>query len=329
MNIDKVVAICFCIGGIVANGIGVVVDSVTYQPNPLSTVNLWFTIIGLVAFIIASIICFKKEKYTTYNYIALLFFSSVLFPVILFTSPDGVFISYLSLLAPAIGLMHYKFKKYYIVGVISLIIYWIVYTVKIHLGLNMSTDYMKSNYLHYLGGITATYLFSIIVSTWSTLKLMTFLEKDALTNVHNRYSFERDVGGKNIAYAIMIDIDHFKQVNDTHGHKVGDLILKSLCDIISLYTSEDLTMYRYGGEEFVLLSKQTEMDLITSLKGIWIALNWQFTFKDESFSVSMGVAKRTNTNAKTLIVEADEQLYKAKEHGRHQAWYNNKVLLCN
>ena len=88
-----------------------------------------------------------------------------------------------------------------------------------------------------------------------------------------------------------------------------------------------MKLYRYGGEEFILLSKQSEVDLMTVLKAIWIALNWQFTFKDESFSISMGVAKKTKTNIKTLVIEADEQLYKAKENGRHQAWFENKRFL--
>lgn len=327
MSIDKIVAICFCIGGLIANGIGVVIDAITFQHSTISLINLWSTSIGLVVVIVFSIICFKKQIFPFYNLVMLSFFSCVLFPIILFSSPDGVFISYLSLLAPAIGLLHYKFKKFYVVGIISLILYWIIYTVKVHLNINMFSNYMKSNYLHYLGGITASYLFSLIVSTWSTLKLMSFLEKDALTNVFNRYSFEKDLYNKDVTFAIMIDIDHFKRVNDTYGHKVGDLILKSLCDIISIYTSNDLKMYRYGGEEFILLSKQTEADLMTSLKAIWIALNWQFAFKDESFSVSMGIAKKTKTNTKTLVIEADEQLYKAKENGRHQAWYDNKRIL--
>lgn len=328
MNIDRIVATCLCIGGIVANTIGTIIGLVTFNPNSIiSIINVSTTIAGLFVLIIFSIFCFKNKAYSLLNFVIVIFFSCILFPIILLSSPEGVFISYLSLLAPAVGLLHYKFKKYYIVGIVTLVIYWIMYSLKIHLGVNMTSSYMRYNYLHFLGGITATYIFSLLTTTWSTLKLTFFLEKDALTGVQNRYSFEKDINNRDIKFAVMIDIDHFKQVNDIHGHKVGDLVLKSLCDIITMYVSEELKLYRYGGEEFVILSTQSEMNFMTSLKGIWIALNWQLTFKDESFSVSMGVAEKTKVNEKTLIVEADEQLYKAKENGRHQVYYKDKVLL--
>lgn len=327
MNIDKLIALCFFIGGLISNVIGFFVDLYLFDSTSwLSCINLISTAFGLFFLTILFAILARLKAYNIFNFIALTFFCLLLFPIILFTSPEGVFISYLSLLVPAIGLIHYSYKKYYFVGLAALGVYWLTFSIKVHLSINITSDFMRNNYLHFLGGITATYIFNLLVTTFSTLKLTFLLEKDPLTGVQNRHSFEKALETKEVTFGVMIDIDHFKQVNDTYGHKVGDIILKSLCDIVSLYTNENLIMYRYGGEEFFLISKQQEMDLMTTLKAIWIALNWQFTFKDQEFSVSMGVA-RNNANTREMVLEADRQLYKAKENGRHQAWFEDKRFL--
>jgi diguanylate cyclase (GGDEF)-like protein len=163
-------------------------------------------------------------------------------------------------------------------------------------------------------------------------KLMALNMIDALTGINNRRSLEahlRDEVDRHKRYGhplslIMFDIDHFKQVNDTHGHQCGDYVLQKIAEIIgSVIRTEDI-LARYGGEEFCCLLPETSLTAAAVLAERFrkkIA-DYQFEFQKVSIriTISLGVSSmgaRTST-PEALLKKADDGLYTAKNKGRNQ-----------
>ncbi len=126
------------------------------------------------------------------------------------------------------------------------------------------------------------------------------------------------------SFMVMIDIDHFKHLNDEYGHAIGDYTLKQMAVIFKKFESETVQVARYGGEEFLLwLSVPNEQ------KGIQLVESIQQDIRETKFqvaqddfipvTVSMGMALwQQGTSIHDSIKEADRKLYQAKDNGRNQ-----------
>lgn len=119
---------------------------------------------------------------------------------------------------------------------------------------------------------------------------------------------------------LILDIDHFKRINDTHGHIVGDQILVALNELIRSNTRATENLFRYGGEEFVLVAEQTALDAAVEL-----AEKVRRLIEQESFAlgikatVSIGVAQlQAQEDREGWLSRADAALYRAKGSGRNQ-----------
>ena len=120
----------------------------------------------------------------------------------------------------------------------------------------------------------------------------------------------------------MIDIDHFKQINDQYGHPAGDTVIVAIANILKNSLRESDGCGRYGGEEFILLLPETQgeyaLELAESirLKIMEIKID---EVDEKQLSASFGIAAfdRENSTA-DIICDADKALYKAKENGRNQ-----------
>jgi len=115
---------------------------------------------------------------------------------------------------------------------------------------------------------------------------------------------------------IMIDIDHFKELNDTEGHQVGDQVLKSLAQVIKVCIRKDVDSgYRYGGDELVVLLPDT--DKLQS-RNVAERIQKQFgAFKFGRTSLSIGITEaRSDEDEKKLVKRADEAMYQSKRLGR-------------
>jgi len=162
-------------------------------------------------------------------------------------------------------------------------------------------------------------------------KLEEIAYTDMLTGIMNKRQFmnltsaqvERIKRQNGSAYIIIFDIDHFKKVNDTYGHLVGDKVLKCLAD----RTKEQLRPYdlfaRYGGEEFIMfVSDITGPDIKKHAERMRLAINgspMEFDGLQLTVSASFGVAPVTYTDTlENIIHTADEALYKAKNEGRNR-----------
>ena len=122
---------------------------------------------------------------------------------------------------------------------------------------------------------------------------------------------------------LMLDIDHFKQFNDTYGHDVGDLVLVEFAKVLTQHCRESDLLARYGGEEFVVLLPETEeVGAINAAERYRIAIAELKIPHENSFlsvSVSIGACESANAeiNSTTFIRNADVALYHAKNNGRN------------
>ena len=165
-------------------------------------------------------------------------------------------------------------------------------------------------------------------------------DRDPLTSVYNRRYFEDKVAKKiNIAHQqnepfaiLMLDADHFKNVNDTYGHKIGDKVLMELAAICERSLRPDDVIARYGGEEFVVFLNKVSSDIAQMIaerlrKAVADALVYSDDDKPVHFTVSIGVAPSgISDNVNLMIKMADDAMYKAKENGRNRVEvYTNEI----
>ncbi|MBU4208727.1 MAG: diguanylate cyclase [Proteobacteria bacterium] len=163
--------------------------------------------------------------------------------------------------------------------------------------------------------------------------LLEMANRDGLTGLYNHRYFQETIAKdfkKALRYneslaCVMFDIDHFKKFNDTYGHPVGDIVLKTLSELVkNLMRDSDLAA-RYGGEEFVLILYHTEANDAYDIAERLRKTVEQHKFQAEdlvlSVNISIGVACYYHPDiqdAKTLIECADKALYRAKEEGRNR-----------
>ena len=123
---------------------------------------------------------------------------------------------------------------------------------------------------------------------------------------------------------LMFDIDHFKKINDFHGHLAGDFVLKELAKIVQSRIRRDEVFARYGGEEFALVLPETDLEGAEALaEGLREKIEAsRFTFQNEfiQVTVSVGVAMLGEADRASvdLIQRADDKLYEAKRGGRNR-----------
>jgi len=120
--------------------------------------------------------------------------------------------------------------------------------------------------------------------------------------------------------AILMDIDHFKHVNDTHGHAVGDVVLRDMATIARESTRDADALARYGGEEFVIVCRHSTLNgAIESAERIREAIAKHYFPVAGHLTASFGVASCSESDtAATLLERADAALYRAKALGRNR-----------
>jgi len=155
---------------------------------------------------------------------------------------------------------------------------------------------------------------------------------DSLTGIYNRHKFievfnkelkRSDRHNHNIAFAIM-DIDKFKHINDKFGHNIGDLVLKTLADVIKENIRETDCFARWGGEEFVLLLPETEQKgAIALAEKIRNAVEKKNFNLASNVTISIGVSTYKKGEAlESIYSRADKALYASKEQGRNRVTFN-------
>ena len=156
--------------------------------------------------------------------------------------------------------------------------------------------------------------------------------RDPLTGLFNRRylneTLEREIvraGRENVPLSvIMADVDHFKMINDTYGHPVGDKFLVEIASLLKSHARGSDIVSRYGGEEFLLVLPGTALDSAArraeEIRQKCAEIIIQHEGKDLKVTMSFGVAIYPDhgKEAEEIIVKADKALYRAKAQGRNR-----------
>lgn len=166
-------------------------------------------------------------------------------------------------------------------------------------------------------------------------KMLMLLEKDALTSVYNRTSFMEKLRQKINAnqtksYLLFIDLNVFKELNDSYGHQIGDLVLVEFAKRL-LIVFDNANIARYGGDEFIIYFNEclSEKELITKLKKLSHYLRNKFVIESKklkfSITCSIGIAKypEDGDTVDELVYNADKAMYYAKANGLEYTFYSN------
>ena len=145
---------------------------------------------------------------------------------------------------------------------------------------------------------------------------------DQLTGLLNRRALFDRFGKVPLvgAAVVLVDLDHFKSINDTHGHEAGDLVLREFAELVRNLVRPEDSAARIGGEEFVLLlaasSDQRARDVAERLRTAFAARMTELAGISLRATVSIGVAPVDERGFEVALSEADAALYRAKDLGR-------------
>lgn len=157
-----------------------------------------------------------------------------------------------------------------------------------------------------------------------------FVELDSLTGINNRRYGDKYLADirkryieNGVAFSLAImDIDYFKNINDTYGHLAGDMILKEIAAILKDEMSKKGFACRWGGEEFLLVfDKEGIKDSYYHLKTIVNDIrDKEFFYNNEKIhiTVTCGIAEGSEAPIHVIVKEADDKLYKGKNNGRNR-----------
>ena len=166
-------------------------------------------------------------------------------------------------------------------------------------------------------------------------KLRTYSERDYLTGLLNRRAFEHRLGMErqrsertgNVYSLILFDIDHFKRINDQHGHSCGDLALKHIAKQVGGALRQFDSFARFGGEEFIILLPETSItttqQVAERLRAMLAETPLMLDGRTMVVQASFGCVASTAGDKPSLLRMADNALYRAKTEGR------NRVVLAS
>lgn len=193
-------------------------------------------------------------------------------------------------------------------------------------------------------------LVSVIFYTRHILKQRQNLQKmtwkaghDKLTNLLNRRGFELALGrsiddvdlGKKPFSICFIDLDGFKQVNDSHGHDAGDYVLKEVARILSTSVRNNDVTARLGGDEFIVLYEQCDAETACKLANTLLEkigtnpMSWSGSEIHVGASIGIAEFRPQQHDAKILMTQADAACYKSKNSGKNQVTVFNSRLTQN
>ena len=162
-------------------------------------------------------------------------------------------------------------------------------------------------------------------------KLAVIALTDDLTQLMNRRAMNRQLARELErkkrydfhASVLLIDVDHFKQVNDTHGHDCGDYVLKKFSELLTDELREVDYISRWGGEEFLIILSETELTKAEQVADRLLSKisHSPINYHSESLKVSFSgglIEIDAKLNIEENLKKVDELLYKAKQNGRNQ-----------
>ncbi|MFM2482292.1 diguanylate cyclase [Celerinatantimonas sp. YJH-8] len=212
------------------------------------------------------------------------------------------------------------------------------HTPYVYFSFSNATLLVMASELLYLIGVSIC--MPLLTAQWLQLQLAKTACIDQVTGLQNRHGlieyidqFTNTQKATATHALAIIDIDHFKQINDQYGHLTGDKILSSVAELIRKHTREKDLAMRYGGEEFVVIfPEQDHNHAISWAERIRkIIENTLHSFENQSLqvTVSIGIAQFCNPSHQAVrqaLAAADSALYQAKKNGRNQVQLNQTTV---
>jgi diguanylate cyclase (GGDEF)-like protein len=179
--------------------------------------------------------------------------------------------------------------------------------------------------------------YQTMIQTLQALEVRT--ERDELTGLLRRQAFsdqwqslmEQSSRNHLNHVVLMIDLDHFKNMNDTHGHLTGDEVLRKVAEVLRSFESPECLVGRFGGEEFVVAVQASDAEgkylaemirqRVERLSGAVVGSDGKpssATFWKCTLSIGMASSKNLGFDASRMLQSADQALYQAKAKGRNQ-----------
>ncbi|MBB3206511.1 diguanylate cyclase [Rhodopirellula rubra] len=164
---------------------------------------------------------------------------------------------------------------------------------------------------------------------------LTEARTDGLTGLYNRRAFDRKLdemfavyrGGGSSFVLILVDIDHFKSINDNYGHPVGDMVLQRLASLLESNLSDAKMVSRFGGEEFAILMDiplRMAADRMNKLRKLISEEPIQTGSESINVTMSVGLSEpRDDLVIGPIVRRTDEALYCAKNRGRNRVYFND------
>ena len=342
----KQLATILGIFGITANFLGTLISLITGLAHVSGAEN--FIIDTLVCFTCAIILlfifiyyCFKKKDYNRFNFIAITFCGFVTFTAMYIATGNlSCGFPFYMLIIP----MYYGFsipvrKTSYCLPVLNLLLYNVLFV------LTYKAPYFpgrtvipNASMIQTCTAFSINYIFFFCVCYLVSQQFMKQNKKleesekryrelssrDELTGLYNRRALDNraELGFKS---AIIYDIDFFKNINDTYGHQTGDLALQHLSQIVQKYCSNEFELYRYGGEEFVILSRLPDNVTLELFQHVMNDVRTHFIVEGNNVTISAGIASFCKDYNRTIKI-ADENLYLAKTDGRNKIYVNGEEV---
>lgn len=207
--------------------------------------------------------------------------------------------------------------------------------------------YFTSNNLSFTIGFIVLYLILATISVFAGVVIISYMQNymkmyekmeseamhDALTGLLNRRHFNQcisELKPDSPVSLLMMDIDYFKNINDTYGHSTGDIVLKMVADTIKNVITEKRSIARIGGEEFAVILRNHSLDeakIIAEKLRLAVEetdISCEETEGNINVTVSIGIASYPSETMSIpkLYDTADERLYFAKKLGRNQIQYS-------
>jgi diguanylate cyclase (GGDEF)-like protein len=186
--------------------------------------------------------------------------------------------------------------------------------------------------LYLFGSALFNFGFMVLLTQRLLLKLKRASRRDALTGLENRGAIDGTMqhlwaqssrGAEGFA-VLLIDVDHFKRVNDAHGHAVGDQVLEHVASVIAAQARQADSVGRYGGDEFIIVAPQSTLGgAAQAAERLRLAMEAEHIHARASnlrVTLSIGVAASTSEDQAVadVLARADRSLYRAKAKGRNR-----------
>lgn len=302
------------------------------------------TLLGLIGLASFNFIFFKLEWYiiAKINLILAALLQVSLTTFILFRVQAGFYLYYFIVIAMAFALLDYSIQRERMIILAVIILVTVLLVLNNFLVVDISRKILSSETeraffytasIVSLTGVASLFWVFAADSYQQRIALDRLANTDGLTGVMNRRrffeladkSYRETKKKKGVSILLIFDIDHFKVINDTYGHPVGDTVLKELADLVQSNVRQSDLFARYGGEEFAIMLNDTNQK-----NGLIIAEEIRLIINDHIFckgkkneitlTVSIGMAgfKENLDGFEGIVKAADKALYIAKEQGRNR-----------